>query len=219
MSIDQGASTTMRTRVATFLGALALASLPAFAQNLVVNGSFEDPAYPSSTNFPVAVTGWTIAPDSGFEVWNNYAGPGADGPQYLELDVFTCNTISQAIPTIAGHKYLVRFAFGARPDVADNQVVVRWNGAQIGSASADGTGQTAVVWTYHNATATATGGSSTLSFTNVDTCDGVGAMLDDVSVVDQGVAATVPTLGPPALAALAAALAIASLVLLRRRAR
>lgn len=208
----------MRTRIATFLGTLALVSLPAFAQNLVVNGSFEAPVYAAGTHYPVAVTGWAIEPDSGFEVWNNYQGPGADGPQYLELDVFTCNTISQAVPTFPGHTYAVRYAFGGRPGVADNEVVVRWNGTQISSASADGTGQTTVVWTYYNAVATATGSSSTLTFTNVDDCDALGAMLDDVSVVDQGapVATAVPTLDPRVLAALAAVLALAALVLLRR---
>ena len=211
----------MRIRIASFLCTLALVSLPTFAQNLVVNGSFEAPVYAAGTHFPVPVTGWTIAPDSGFELWNNYQGPGADGPQYLELDVFTCNTISQVVPTVAGHDYLVRFAFGARAGVVANQVVVRWNGQQIGSASADGTGQTSVVWTYYNAQATATGGLSTLTFTNTGTCDALGAMLDDVSVVDQGarIVIAVHAMDPRALAALAAALAIAGLILLRRRAQ
>ncbi|HQU47602.1 MAG TPA: hypothetical protein PLM09_00505 [Casimicrobiaceae bacterium] len=208
----------MRPRIAAVLGAILLASVPALAQNLVVNGSFENPAYSAGANYPVAVTGWSITPDSGFEVWNNFQGPGADGSQYLELDVYTCNTISQAVPTIPGHVYDVRYAFGGRPGVADNQVVVRWNGTQISSASADGTGQTAVIWTYYNAVATATSSSSTLTFTNVDACDALGAMLDDVSVVDRGapIATVVPTLDPRLLAALAAALAMAALVLLRR---
>lgn len=210
----------MRVRIAAVLGTLLIASSPALAQNLVVNGSFEDPVYPAGFNYPVAMTGWSTTPDTGFEVWNNPPGlgPGANGPQYLELDVYTCNTISQAVPTIPGHVYDVRYAFGGRPGVADNQVVVRWNGTQISSASADGTGQTAVIWTYYNAVATATSGSSTLTFTNVDACDGLGAMLDDVSVVDRGapIATVVPTLDPRVLAALAAALAMAALVLLRR---
>ena len=63
-----------------------------------------------------------------------------------------------------------------------------------------------------------TSSSSTLTFTNVDACDALGAMLDDVSVVDRGapIATVVPTLDPRLLAALAAALAMAALVLLRR---
>jgi hypothetical protein len=205
-----------RFRLAILVLGMALFSAPAFAQgNLVVNGSFEDPVYGAAVSYPVPVTGWTIAPDSGFEVWNNFQGPGADGSQYLELDVFTCNTVSQTIPTSSGSDYLISFAFGARNGVADNRVQVSWNGQPVGTASADGTGQAEIVWTSHSFLVRGAPGSSTLEFTNIDACDGVGSMLDNVSVLAQEIR-VVPALAPAGTGVLIALLALSAAVVLRR---
>jgi len=191
-------------QVCTLLVALAAVAAPAFGQNLVTNGSFETPVYPNGVNWPVPVTGWTIAPDSGFEVWTN-SGPAADGAQFLELDVTTCDTISQTLTTVSGLRYRVRYAYSARPGVADNRVEVRWNGQLISSASANGVGLTNPSWTYYSAEVQATGVSTALTFANVDACDGVGSFLDDVSVTE---VEPVPALGGGGLLALAALLAI-----------
>lgn len=205
-----------RSRLAILVFGMAFASTLAFAQaDLLVNGSFEDPAYGPGVSYPVPVTGWTIAPDSGFEVWDNYQGPAADGNQYLELDVFTCNTISQTIPTSSGSDYLISFAFGARNGVADNQVQVSWNGAPVGTVSADGTGQAQIVWTDHSFLVRGAPGSSTLEFTNIDACDGVGSMLDNVSVLAQEIR-VIPALAPAGVGLLAALLALSAAVVLRR---
>jgi len=199
----------------TLVLGLVLVAAPTVAQlgPLVENGSFEDPAYAASTNFPVPVTGWTISPGAGFEVWRNFQGPAADGNQHLELDVFTCNTISQTIDTVAGTFYRIRFAFGARNGVADNRVEVLWNGEVVGTASANGVGQTQIAWTYHSVQVQATSTSSTLAFRNIDACDGQGSMLDDVSLNEVEV---IPTLDPRGLAVLGVALALAAFVVLRR---
>jgi hypothetical protein len=65
----------------------------ASAQNLLTNGSFEDPPFSAGTaNYPLpSIPGWTSTAD--FEVWNQLQGPAADGNQYLEMDVSTCTTI------------------------------------------------------------------------------------------------------------------------------
>ena len=186
---------------------LAVAAGPALGQNLVTNGSFEDPVYSNPVSGPVPVTGWTIGPDSGFEVWRGYGGPAADGAQYIELDVSQCNTISQTIATVSGRRYTVRYAFSARPGYSLNHVDVRWNGQLISSADADGTNNTQTAWTYSSADVTATTASAALTFTDVDSCTGVGSLLDDVSVTEAA-SAPVPGLGRGGLLALAALLAI-----------
>jgi hypothetical protein len=203
-----------RMIVGWFCGALFMAG-SATAQNLLINGSFEQPAFSYGTaNYPLpSIPGWTSTAD--FEVWNQLQGPGAAGNQYLELDVSTCTTISQTIPTDASKNYVVSLAFGARDGVADNRIEVLWNGTIIGSASADGTGQSGIVWTNYAYPAPGAAGTSTLEIRNVDTCDGVGSMLDNVAVV---VAPTpAPAFGPFGLVLLAGGFGLLALVLLRRR--
>ncbi|HSN01317.1 MAG TPA: DUF642 domain-containing protein [Rudaea sp.] len=189
----------------------------ASAQNLLTNGSFESPAFsPNSVNSPDPIPGWTST--GGFEVWNQFQGPAADGNQYLELDVSTCTTISQTIPTNAAINYVVSLAFAARDGVADNRIEVLWNGTVIGSASADGSAQSGnVAWTHYTFPAQAGGaGSSTLQIRNVDTCDGLGSLLDDVAVVRAPV--PTPLLGRAGIVLLAGGLMLLALILLRRRA-
>jgi hypothetical protein len=201
------------SRLACLLLGTVVVAAPAFAQNLLVNGSFEVPDYPPGPNVNVPVTGWTVAPGPGFEVWDNFDGPAADGAQHLELDVSTCTTISQTIPTDGSTYYLIRFAFGARTFVADNRVEVLWNGQVVGSAAADGTSQSQIGWTYYSFQVLGGPGSSTLAIRNVDVCDGLGAMLDDVSVTARE---NIPMLGAGGLALLTAVLALAGLIVLRR---
>jgi hypothetical protein len=193
-----------KRQVCTLLVGLAAVAAPAFGQNIATNGSFETPSYSDGVNWPVPVTGWTIGPDSGFEVWTNN-GPAADGAQFIELDVNTCDTISQTLTTVSGIRYSVRYAYSARPGVVDNRVEVRWNGQLISSASANGTGLTNPSWIYYSTEVQATGTSTALTFANVDACDGVGSFLDDVSVTE---IEPVPALGGGGLLALAAMLAV-----------
>jgi hypothetical protein len=200
-----------KRQVCTLLVGLAAVAGPALGQNLVTNGSFEDPAYSNPVNYPVPVTGWTIGPDSGFEVWRGYEGPAADGAQYLELDVTQCNTISQTFPTVSGTRYTVRYAFSARPGVSSNRVDVRWNGQLISSANADGSGISQTAWTYYSTMVEATTTSTTLTLTDVDGCSGVGSLLDDVSVTE---VEPIPALGGGGLLALAALLAIVGCLVL-----
>lgn len=201
-----------------FCGTL-LAAGSASAQNLLINGSFEEPAFGAdSVNNPTTIPGWTSTP-APFEVWNQFQGPGADGNQYLELDVSGCTTISQTIATDSSKYYLVSLAFAARDGVADNRIQVRWNSALIGTASANGTNQSGnVVWTrYAFGVVQGVSGSSTLAISNVDTCDGLGSLLDDVSVVETAAPVTIPTLGSFGIITLAGGLMLFALVLFRRR--
>lgn len=188
------------------------------AQNLLVNGSFESPAFgPNSVNYPDTIPGWTSTP-APFEFWNQFQGPAADGNQYIELDVSTCTTISQTIPTSSSSNYLVSLAFGARDTVADNRIEVLWNGAVIGRASANGSALSGdTVWTRHSYLTQGGAGSSTLAIRNVDTCDGLGSLLDDVSVVEAAPTVTVPARSSLGLVLLTGGFMLITLFFLRRR--
>ena len=200
-----------------FCGTLLVAG-SASAQNLLTNGSFEEPAFGAdSVNNPSTIPGWTSTP-APFEVWNQFQGPGADGNQYLELDVSGCTTISQTIPTSSSTFYLISLAFAARDGVADNRIEVLWNGAVVGSARANGSNQSGnVVWTRYGFTVPGVSGSSTLAIRNVDVCDGLGSLLDDVSVVETAPPVSVPTLGLLGIVLLAGSLMLLALILVRRR--
>jgi hypothetical protein len=186
------------------------------AQNLLTNGSFEEPVFGSSVNYPSTIPGWTTAPET-FEVWNQLQGPGADGNQYLELDVNSCTTVSQTFATSTDNFYRVSLAFAARAGVQDNRIEVLWNGNVIGTASADGSAVSGnVQWTRHAyAVQQGAAGSSTLSIRNVDACDGLGSLIDDVSVVVAAPPASIPALGPFGIALLAGGCVL--LARLRRR--
>jgi hypothetical protein len=77
----------------------ALLALPAFAQNLVQNGSFETPAL-GSGNWGIypAIPNWTLVSGSGAEVQNNVAGAPYAGEQHVELDGNDNSAIEQAVP-------------------------------------------------------------------------------------------------------------------------
>lgn len=199
------------------LAAALLASGPVAAQNLLTNGSFEQPAYPSGVTTTGTMTGWTSSSGQ-FEVWNGFQGPGADGGQYLELDVSGCTTVSQTIPTTTLDDYTVSLAFAPRNGYSDNSIEVRWNGAVIGTASADGSANAGnVVWTYHSYPATGATGTSTLEITNTDACNHVGALLDDVVVTAVPKPAPVPVPGLGLGALLVACCGLMVLALAERR--
>lgn len=209
-----------RQLLGTCLFGTFLVANSAGAQNLLTNGSFEEPVFAGSVNYPATIPGWTTTPET-FEVWNQLQGPGADGDQYLELDVDTCTSVSQTITTSSASFYRVALAFAARQGVQDNRIEVLWNGSVIGTASADGSGVVDnVQWTRHTyPIQQGAAGSSTLSIRNVDTCDGLGSLIDDVSVVEAAPPAppvTVPVLSWFGIAFLAGSFVLAALVLMRR---
>jgi hypothetical protein len=162
-------------------------------KNLLVNGSFESDSAPAGGYAQKAVPGWTGS--SGLvEVWNDLFGyQAADGQSFIEIDVAgELDTTSQKIATTAGDALVLRFWYSARPGIAadSNRFNVVWNGTVIDTLAPNGIGLTAPSWQSTTYVVRATG-SDTLAFTESGIyTDGVGGLLDAVSLADMGASAT-----------------------------
>ncbi|MGD9950788.1 MAG: PEP-CTERM sorting domain-containing protein [Desulfobulbus sp.] len=152
--------------------------------NLIVNGSFENPALSKkSWHVYTSIDGWNA--DYGrIEVQNNAAGSPYDGAQFVELDSNYNSVMSQTLSTNSGQTYLLEFAYSPRPNVnySSNIIDVFWNGTSLTSntgISADG-GKT-TIWSLLNFTVTGTG-SDKLTFKALGISDSLGGYIDAVSL-------------------------------------
>jgi Protein of unknown function (DUF642) len=211
-----------RFRLLPPAGLLAVAAAmllagPAGAQNIVQNGSFEEPAIApgSFTNLP-SIPGWTDSTGCGIEIQSGVAGTPADGAQLVELDSNCSSVISQTLATQPGAAYDLQFQFSARPGVADNHVQVRWNGTVVADLTADGTGLSDTQWTKHSVIVVATGASTTLSFADLSVSDSLGTYIDDVQAARTG-ATAIPALSTAGIAALGLLLAAAGALVAKTR--
>jgi hypothetical protein len=201
---------------------VAFVSAPAFAQNLVQNGSFESPALaPGNWGVYAAIPDWTLVSGGGGEIQNNVAGAPYTGAQHVELDGYDNSAIEQAVPVVPGATYLFTWAYSPRPGVASasNGVEVLVDGNVIGISAADGTANTETVWTVYQLLVPANGPTITLRFRAGGTSDGAGGYIDGVALS--------PVAAPPAkpvdatsdamLAMMVLALAAAGALALTRR--
>ena len=143
---------------------------------------------------------WTAGGPGALEFQNANCGAGwhpYEGDQYAELDADVdgpCGTYSgemgsvriyQDLDTVAGGIYELSFAFAPRPDVVDNKLEVKWDGAEIADSPfvADGTDPAQRKWTRYTRTVTASGSTTRLEFADLSAPDALGTFLDDVEVV------------------------------------
>ena len=200
----------------------ALVAVPAFGQNLVLNGSFELPALGAGSWSVVPVPDWAPVSGSGVEVQNNVAGVPYAGSQHIELDGYDNSGIEQSVPVVPGGTYRLAWAYSPRPGVAQasNPVDVLVDGAILLTNAADGTANANTAWTVHQAQLVAAGPAITLGFRAGGTSDGVGGYIDDVSltlVALPRAAAPVDASSNATLALMALALAAAGVLALSRR--
>ncbi len=168
------------------LTATLLASLGAAhaANNLVVNGSFEDQAQAAGTwGVYGSMPGWSTVSGSGIELRNQVAGNAFDGSNFVELDSYDNSGMAQTLTTVAGSFYTLAFDYSARAGVgaASNGIEVLWNGASVASVTADGSGLSGNDWHLFSYSVLGTG-SDLLTFRAVGTSDSFGGSLDAVSV-------------------------------------
>ncbi|QEH39106.1 Carbohydrate binding domain protein [Aquisphaera giovannonii] len=209
---------------------LAFAATPCEA-NLIVNGSFEDPAVPvgSFTNYlagSTAITGWTVvgidsSVTSGSFVQSGITFQAQDGAQFIDLAGITSNSqlsgVTQDIATTAGDVYEVSFYVGSATD--GQFFFASTVGLSIdGGARMSFTNPTApsdrLDWERFAVQFTATGATTNLTFYNGSAANNYLGGLDNVSV--ELVSAAVPEPSSAALLALGAAGVAAGLA---RRAR
>ena len=170
---------------------------------LVVNGSFEEPVVAGGWDIYDEIPGWTRETTDGpkIELQKGILGPAADGAQYAELDADVNGpggayipdeqgqiAIEQDITTIAGAEYTLRFGVRARPgtplddnvlgvavrDTGSGTDIVALTTIQINSASE---------WEYHEITFSAAGTQTCIYFADQGAKNNtLGTFLDDVSV-------------------------------------
>ena len=157
------------------------------APNLVINGTFSSPYVSSSwVNYSgpsTAITSWTLTTGSVALISSNsaWALPTGDpaSTQMLEMDN---STVQQPLATTAGIQYQLSFEMSQNPDYAATQVLTvgMSGGGTQNFTYAQSNTKTSMDWILEQATFTATGASSVLSFTQAG---GYGAMFTDVSLV------------------------------------
>lgn len=205
-----------------------LVAASAGAQNLVSNGSFEQPAV--AGNFVTygagnGITNWTIASGS-VDLIHDY-WQAAQGAQSIDMNGNAPAVLSQFVPTLVGGTYNLTFQMAGNPDGSWNKAMnVYWNGSLLGGAPVtfvQGSNTRASMgWmqvSFSNLAASTT--STELRFEGIDTGNGaglgpyIGAALDDVSVTT----ATTATPEPATYALMGSGLIAIAGVARRRRQR
>lgn len=152
--------------------------------NLVTNGSFE--ADDLSGTFE-SIPGWTAAsPGDTIEVQRVGSFLAFDGDARVELDSSANGSMVQSIDTEDGITYTLSFAYSPRPQQAadTNGIEVYWNGQLLDTIAEDGTALPVGVldWNVQSYQVEATGASTDLEFRAVGISDGLGGLLDAVSL-------------------------------------
>lgn len=165
--------------------------------NLVVNGSFENVPGEGGLLFFSGIPGWQEVTGCRIEVWSHgFIRFADDGHRLLELDAFCNGAVQQTVPTTPGQTYKLSYSFAARPGtaLASNRLRVFVNGGLAGDHPAIAADYT--TWRKLSTNITATGTSTTLKFAGAGTSDGLGSLLDHVSLVLVNVDTTPPVITP-----------------------
>ena len=200
------------------LAALAAASVTASAAtNLFTDGSFESISQAAgSWNTYNSVPGWTVTQASfipsshGLEIRNGVAGSAQDGSNFIELDGYENDRITQSFATTIGQTYEVSFWYQNRAGVDASSegfdAVVLSGG--VSSASLVGNAASNA-WLQEKIIFTAGSNISTFTIDATGASDGYGTSFDNFSAV------AVPE--PATMGLFAAGLAMLGLSARRRR--
>jgi len=158
----------------------SLGFVSAASANTVLFSSFESPIIGSGyQNFTLGQTfdGWTVSAGDVDIIRGAYSPlPFPDGDQAVDLNGFQPGAISQSINTVIGQAYSLNFWLSANTVVSAQANAGAGATTQIFSS-----GNTA--WNQYFLPFTATGTSTLISFSSVNTPGTGGPTLDEVSVV------------------------------------
>jgi choice-of-anchor C domain-containing protein len=162
--------------------------------NLLVNSSFEAPSDNGSTYIEygggsTAIPGWTVGGDS-VDVTSTSYWQADDGTQSVDLAGSGPGSVSQTVATTAGATYTLSWALAGNTNCGSSvkTMDVDWNGTVVDAPTFDTTNTTNADMGYvqEQVTVTATGPSSTLTFSDATAGDTLcGPVLDNVSLVPQ----------------------------------
>lgn len=164
--------------------AVAACAFSAQAQNLVVNGSFEQVSATNTQNSGSwgtysSIVGWTGTPN--IEVRDSVAGTAQQGSNFVELDTNNNSGMFQTINGSGWHE--LSFWYSARMNVAAGSNGLGFNfGSLSGQVLTNVAGvSSGNVWQQYTAQVLLNGPTS-LMFWATGKSDGLGGSLDNVSV-------------------------------------
>lgn len=202
-------------------------ALPALGPNLVANGSFETiPLEINDVGLYSQINSWSTISGIGFKVDKRVEllGSPTDGEAWAELDIYDINgTIGQNINTVTGQRYLLSVDYSTGGQALDTTGIdVFWEGVAVDSltgellespvaATTTETETTAETTPEETAEATVANGwktftyeligsdraVSTLAFRATGIADGIGGLIDNITVkADLGASAVKQTDDP-----------------------
>jgi hypothetical protein len=187
---------TNMNRMATLLTLLMGFAATHADANLIVNGSFENPAVAAGSYMENNIAGWTVVGGTVAVVSGTFSAeccvfPAEDGNQWVDLTGVTSNAVEgveQAVSTTPGTLYTLSFYVGNVYDPTGifgttSTVDVKLggiNGTLLYVATNNSTTTGTQVWTQFTTTFTATASSTTLDFLNADPSNDNSNGLDNV---------------------------------------
>ncbi len=176
-----------RTRLAAF--AFVAACVGPASANLLTNASFESPGCAGNCILPggsTFVTGWT-ALFSGAEYFQPtlYGGSAPDGVMAVDLAnyVYDHGGIAQSFSTVVGQKYTIEFWAGnLQASGRTGDGLIRVQAGDLDTVVATPVSSGAWVWSQVKLDFTATGTTTTLSFSNEQSAYTHFALIDGASV-------------------------------------
>ena len=155
-------------------------------KDFIVNGSFEDNGLNGGSAYLSQIEGWQAVGATPFEVQDaDHIGTASDGDAVVELDGEANSVIAQTVAGLtAGATYTLTFDYAARPGTnpSTNKVEVFWNGQKLESVHENGKKASDFEWVTHTYEVTATGDADTVSFAADGKSDGLGGVIDAVTL-------------------------------------
>lgn len=185
----------MNKLLVTFLTASVFVALPAHAQNLLLNGSFESPSIPANSVLQTTPDSWLGGNQP--TIINGDYSPGIplpqDGQQYVSLGHYPsepqAGSLSQVFTISSPGTYVLNWYDSTEfnfPNFSPYSVTVTDSLANtVASANLDADAHTLRLWTQRSIAMTLAPDTYTLRFQGLVAASGEGSLIDNVSLVPE----------------------------------